>query len=221
MNVGESLPSITVLALSILIGYLLGALPFADLISRRYGVDIFSVGTGLAGTSNVRRSVGRKPAIAVMLGDIGKGALAVVVSRYLGVTGVWALLPAIAAILGHWKSVFSGFRGGDGNAILGGILIALFAWFGVMAVLIAILVSAGGQRLPYSSLLNIIAGYLTIAALTISFNSDLPLALGAGGLCALVLARAIYGHIKRRPAGNWEEEFEESDGTPEPPPLNP
>lgn len=211
MTVPDPLPT---LLLTLLAGYLIGALPIADQISRRQGVDIFSTGTGLAGASNIRRSVGNRSAMIVLLSDLGKGALVILVARYAGIGGPWVLLPAMAALVGQWKSVFSRFRGGDGNALLGGILIALFALSGVIAVLVALIVSLGGQRLPYSSLMNILAGYLTLAALVFANDGDLPLTLGTGGLCALVLARAIYGHIKRRRDGSWED-FEDTDGAPD------
>ena len=146
----ELLPSISPLLLAIAIGYLVGAVPIADQLGRRHGVDIFSEGTGLAGASNVRRYVGNWSALFVLLGDLSKGVLAVLAGRWLGVEGSWILLPAAAAIIGHWRSVFSGFRGGDGNATLGGVLIALFQLSGVAAVAAAILISLGGQRLPYS-----------------------------------------------------------------------
>ena len=53
-------PDFSALLLAIAIGYVLGAIPVADRISRRLGVNIFSTGTGLAGASNVRRTVGKR-----------------------------------------------------------------------------------------------------------------------------------------------------------------
>ena len=67
------------------IGYLLGALPFAQLVSRYIkGVDIFSTGTTLAGTANVFWNVGRRSALLVFIGDVGKGSAAVAVAWALG-----------------------------------------------------------------------------------------------------------------------------------------
>ena len=116
-------------------------------ISRRQGVDIFAVGTGLAGASNVLKRVGKVPAFLVLLGDIAKGVLAVFIGRILGVESSWILLPAAAAIFGHWNSIFSRFRGGDGLAALGGVMIALFAMGGLVVVAIGGIVSLGGRRL--------------------------------------------------------------------------
>ena len=97
------------------IGYLLGALPFAQWVSRYIqGVDIFSTGTTLAGTANVFWNVGRRSALLVFAGDVGKGSAAVAVAWALGIEAPLTLVAATAAIIGHWASVFSSFRGGDG-----------------------------------------------------------------------------------------------------------
>ena len=193
------------LILAMAVGYLLGAIPLADQISRRHGIDIFSVGTGLAGATSVRRMVGKFPGIIVLLGDLGKGALAVIAAEFLGVEGVWVILPAAAAIVGHWFSVFSNFRGGDAMGALGGIIIASFPLFGLASVAVAVVVSFGGQRMPYTSLLSIVFGYLTLAMLSIAYSDNIPLTLGVGGLCAMVLAPAIKGHIGRRSEPAWDE----------------
>ena len=61
------------LIVSCAIGYLLGALPFAQLVSRRIeGVDIYSTGTTLGGTANVFWNVGRRSGLLVFAGDVGK-----------------------------------------------------------------------------------------------------------------------------------------------------
>ncbi len=201
---GELFLHIPNLLIAIVAGYLIGALPLAVRISRRQGVDIFAVGTGLAGASNVLRGVGKVPAFLVLLGDIAKGVFAVFVGRILGVEGSWILLPAAAAIFGHWNSIFSRFRGGDGLATLGGVMIALFAMGGIVGVAIGGIVSLGGQRIPYTSLLSVVFGYSAVAMLSLFRQEQLALTLGVGGLAAMVLAHAISGHMKRR-QGEWEE----------------
>lgn len=187
-------------------GYLLGALPLAYLISRRHsGVDIFEVGTGLPGASNVLRNVGRIPAVMVFAGDMAKGALAIMLADVIGVEAPWILLPTGAAIVGHWRSMFTGFRGGDGLVTLGGSILTLFPVFGLISLVVASLVAFGGQKMPYTSLLSIVFGYGTLAALTMYYNGDAALVLGMGGLCGLVLARALLGHRRRRHVPEWDE----------------
>ena len=94
-----------------LIAYLLGALPIAAWISRRSGIDIFSVGTGLPGASNVRRSVGNIPGGLVLIGDLAKGAVAIVAARQMQVEGLWLILPCFAMVIGPWRSIFTRLQG--------------------------------------------------------------------------------------------------------------
>jgi len=195
--------------LAVVGAYLLGALPLADKLSRRHGVDIFAVGSGLAGSSNVRRSVGKLPALTVMIGDIAKGALAVAFANLMGVDGAWFVVPAAAAVIGHWYSVFSGFRGGDGVATLAGVAIAQFTGIGVVAVAIAMLVISGGQKLPYSSLIGLVFGYGVLVMGTIAYEMPVMPVVGIAGLTAMVLVRASIGHLHRRHAHAWDDDDKE------------
>jgi len=154
----------------------------------------------------VKRYVGKYRGLTVGALDLVKGLAALLVGAHLGIDNAWIVLPALAAILGHWNSVFTGFRGGDGLAILGGIMIGMFPVFGIIGVLVGVLVAYGGQRLPYTSLLSVVIGYASVAALVLNSNGDLRMALGLGGLSALVLARASLGHLRRRDDGvEWDD----------------
>ena len=210
MNAGDFFVSAPTLLMAVVAGYVLGALPLAEQISRRNGVDIFSAGTGLAGASNVLKSVGKLPALIVLIGDLGKGGLAVIIGDLLGLEGPWLVIPVFAAVVGHWKSVFLGFRGGDGLATLGGATVALFPITGVISVAVAGLVAFGGQRMPYSSLLSVVFGYATLVALSLTNDGDTVLALGVGGIAGLVLAYALLGHRRRRSAAasEWDDDDE-------------
>ncbi len=201
---GEFFSHAPALLTAIVVGYIIGAMPLAVRVSRRRGIDIFAVGTRLAGASNVLKRVGKVPAFLVLIGDLAKGVLAVVVGRLLGLEGSWVLLPATAAVLGHWNSVFTGFRGGDGLATLGGVIIGLFPLAGVVSVAVAGVISLGGQRIPYTSLLSVVFGYSTLATLNVINQDQLALTFGLGGVSAIVLAHAISGHVKRRRDGDWD-----------------
>ena len=197
-------PQILNLILAAVIAYIFGALPLADRLSRRRGVNVFRAGTGLAGATNVRRNVGLIAASLVVLGDAAKGILAILIAQALGVDGIWIVIPAAAAIVGHWKSIFTGFRGGDGLVTLGGVTLAVFPIYqgyyeSIIAVLVAVAVALGGQKLPYSSLFCIIAGYAVIILLFAQNRAeDLDTALGMGTLALVVFAHAVVGHAKRR-----------------------
>ena len=203
---GDFFTFVPTLLLAALGAYILGALPLADQLCRRHGVDIFSVGSGLAGASNVRRSVGSWPAAIVLIGDLGKGALAILFASLLGIEGSWIVVPAAAAIVGHWYSVFSGFRGGDGLVTLGGIAIALFSVYGAVAVIVTLLVITGGQKISYSSLAAAVFGYAVLVMAAVTYEVEVVPVVGVGGLTAMVLARASLGHLRRRRAKGWDDE---------------
>jgi glycerol-3-phosphate acyltransferase PlsY len=186
------------LILACLVSYIFGALPFAHRISQRKGIDIFSIGTGLAGASNVMKSVGRWPAIIVLFFDIAKGALAVIVSGMMGVEGPLILLPTSAAIFGHWNSIFTRFKGGDGMAIAGGIAVALFGMIGFFALFVACIVTILTQKLWVTSLTSIIFAYLSLLFLTHLFNKDEDIAVGFTAVVLLILTHAMRGHARRR-----------------------
>ena len=98
------------------LGYVLGSLPLAQLVARTRGEDIFQIGTANPGAANVFRTVGRGMGVVVLLGDMGKGALPVLVARWAGVSPWLALAAGVAAVVGHWYPVFTRFRGGAGLA---------------------------------------------------------------------------------------------------------
>jgi glycerol-3-phosphate acyltransferase PlsY len=194
-----AIPNVWSLLTAVVVGYVLGALPLADRLSRRSGVDIFRTGTGLAGATNVMRTVGRVPAAVVLLGDMSKGIITIFVAQQLlGLEGAWIVVPAAAAVIGHWYSIFSGFKGGDGFVVLGGITLAAFPEYGIIGVAFASLVALGGQRMRYTSLLNIPAGYMVVIAIAMRyFRDDLETALAMGALAMIVFGHAVLGHARR------------------------
>ena len=110
-----------------LIGYLLGSIPFGVLVAKRFGVDIYSVGSGHPGATNVLREIGKPAGYTVFVLDFFKGFLAtywfiIPVFSFSGdpALGLWGLP---AAVLGHTYPLFTGFRGGKGVATaMGGLL---------------------------------------------------------------------------------------------------
>ena len=110
-----------------LIGYLLGSIPFGVLVAKKAGVDIYSVGSGNPGATNVLREIGKPSGYLVFLLDFIKGILATTwfllpVFWFSGdpALGLWGLP---AAVLGHTYPAFAKFRGGKGVATaMGGLL---------------------------------------------------------------------------------------------------
>ena len=118
-----------IVALTIICAYLIGSFPSAHIIGRlRKGVDIRQVGSRNMGAMNVFYQVGFIYGILALVIDIGKGAAAVALARYIGVPEMAQLLAGVAVVLGHIYSVFLRFRGGRGGAACIGILIFLMPW---------------------------------------------------------------------------------------------
>jgi len=105
--------------------YLLGSVPFGLLVSRVMGLgDVRNIGSGNIGATNVLRTGSKKAALATLLLDGGKGAVAVLLARYLyGDTA--AQVAALGAFLGHIFPLYLMFKGGKGVATFLGILLAL------------------------------------------------------------------------------------------------
>ena len=203
------LESTLVLIISMFVAYMFGALPLAYRMGRIRGVDIFAEGTGLAGATNVRRVLNVYAGAIVLLGDIGKGIMAIVCGRLLGVDDSWIILVGMAAVVGHWHSVFTGFRGGDGVALLGGITIALFGVHGFVAAVVASAITLAAQKTPVTSLIGTVFGYIALVALGLTYDLDTRLILGVGALFAMVIARAIKSNIRIRRARDFSEVIED------------
>lgn len=135
------------LALLLMAAYLLGSLSGSLLLGRAIGVDIRRQGSGNAGGTNAFRTRGWRFALAVVVVDIGKGALAAALGLALwgGALGLSALDLALACTLvaaaGHTWPVFFGFRGGKGaGTLFGGLAVAwpltiaplLLVWLGCL-----------------------------------------------------------------------------------------
>ncbi len=112
--------------IAIVCGYLLGSLPFAYLVARwAKGVDIRKVGTRNMGAMNTIYQAGFRWGLLVLLLDMGKGALAILVARWLGEPVNIQLVAAGVSVIGHMFPVFLKFRGGKGGATAVGILALL------------------------------------------------------------------------------------------------
>jgi glycerol-3-phosphate acyltransferase PlsY len=144
----------------ILAAYLLGSVSFAVVISRIMGLqDPRAYGSGNPGATNVLRSGSKLAALLTLVGDTGKGALAVVLARALGnawggVDDVTLALVALAAFAGHLYPVFFRFQGGKGVATFLGAVLALFPWLGLLTCAVWLVV-AGITR--YSSLASMLS----------------------------------------------------------------
>ena len=119
----------------LLIGYVSGLFQTAYIYGKMHGIDIRTVGSGNAGTTNALRVLGKKAGLIVFLGDVAKTVIAVVIVRLLFGT-VYAdsiymlvLYTAAGVILGHNFPFYMGFKGGKGIAATAGMIASLGPWF--------------------------------------------------------------------------------------------
>ena len=123
------------------IGYLLGSIPFGIVITRALGLgDLRQIGSGNIGATNVLRTGHKGAALATLLLDSGKGAIAVLLARWLGGETA-AVMAGAGALLGHCFPVWLGFKGGKGVATFLGTLIALYWPLGLAACAIWLVVA--------------------------------------------------------------------------------
>ncbi|AYJ85979.1 glycerol-3-phosphate 1-O-acyltransferase [Sphingomonas paeninsulae] len=109
---------------ALVLGYLLGSIPFGLLLTRIGGAgDLRAIGSGNIGATNVLRTGRKGLAALTLLLDVAKGAAAVMVARWINPD--YALLGGLAAFLGHCYPVWLRFHGGKGVATLLGIALAL------------------------------------------------------------------------------------------------
>ena len=142
------------LPVALVIGYLLGSIPFGLVLTRLAGTqDIRSIGSGSIGATNVLRTGRKGLAAATLLGDMLKGTVAVVIAGYFGGPNA-AMLAALGAFLGHLFPVWLKFKGGKGVATFLGVLLAV-AWQGVLVFGAFWLAVAAATR--YSSLASLVA----------------------------------------------------------------
>ncbi|MFZ1990383.1 MAG: glycerol-3-phosphate 1-O-acyltransferase PlsY [Alphaproteobacteria bacterium] len=159
-------------------GYLLGSIPFGLVFTRMAGLgDIRSIGSGNIGATNVLRTGNKPLALATLLADGGKGAVAVLIAGMLG-GPIPSVAAGCAAFAGHIYPVWLNFKGGKGVATYFGILIA-FAW--------PIGLAAGASWIATAFLFR----YSSLAALAAAVLA--PIFFIIGGLSWLAIPAALCG----------------------------
>ena len=177
--------------LAVIVGYLLGSIPFGLLLTRSAGLgDIRKIGSGSIGATNVLRTGNRKAALLTLAGDGVKGYLAVFLAQWAAAQyALPAWLPAAAAVavfLGHLYPVFFQFRGGKGVSTAAGIMFAL-EWPVGLVLMVVWLTLAFGFRI--SSLAALIAAVLMPVGLYYRTGPS-----AATGACVVIAVLLFWRH---------------------------
>jgi glycerol-3-phosphate acyltransferase PlsY len=192
-------------SLSLLLGYLLGSIPFGIILTRLSGAgDLRAIGSGSIGATNVLRTGRKGLAAATLILDAGKGAVAVLVVDLL-----WpgnGALAAIAALVGHMYPVWLRFDGGKGVATMFGIAMAMH-WPAGLCYAAIWLAMLGLTR--YSSVGGMSAALLTPVAAALLNRFDLAL-LFLG--CGLLIVWKHRSNIERLVSGTEPRVGRKSDG---------
>lgn len=188
--------------LVVLAAYLLGSIPFALVASRFFGLaDPRSYGSKNPGATNVLRSGHRGAAIVTLVGDSGKGWLAVFLASHYSdandLAGYTVGLVALAVFFGHLYPVFLRFRGGKGVATAAGVLLAINPWLG-LATLATWLFTA--LTLRYSSLAALVAAAAAPLYALLMWGGDALVLVVA--IIAVALIAKHWQNLQRLMAGS-------------------
>ena len=209
----------TLLAL-VPLAYLLGSIPFGLIVAKTKGIDPRKAGSGNIGATNVGRLLGGKFFAIVFTLDLFKGlvpmlAAAGILARLMGTSrhylaqdyALW-LLVGFSAIAGHMFSVFLNFKGGKGVATSAGVILGLFPYYTLPAMLAILSFVVVFKLTRYVSLASVIgSGLFSVAYLTIGlalhwpvFGEQWPL-LGFAVLMGGLIIYKHRGNLARLRAG--------------------
>ena len=201
------LPYVAKLLIVIAIAYFFGAIPWSLIVGKLFfRIDLRQVGSGNLGTTNAFRILGAKAGIAVLILDMAKGALSVILARYLAgamttytsdAQGWLMIAAALAAIVGHTASPYVKFRGGKGAATTAGVMLALLPMVFIIAITIFVLIVA---LIRYVSVATLTVA-ISFPLWTILFYPHLPYIL-LSLVVAIIVTYAHRANIKRLREGS-------------------
>jgi len=185
-------PALMTLALVAVGGYLLGSIPFGVVLTRAAGAgDVRQIGSGNIGATNVLRTGRKDLAVATLILDAGKGAVALLLARWMFDSELAGAIAGGAAFLGHLFPVWLGFKGGKGVATFFGLLLAA-AWpLGLIAGATWILVAALSRISSLSALVSSAAApfYALLPIAAISRPASQPIVALAAFTAVLIWLR--------------------------------
>jgi glycerol-3-phosphate acyltransferase PlsY len=181
------------LAIAFIGSYLVGSVPTAVLVAKSQGVDIYRVGSGNPGASNISRALGKGWAIFVFAVDAAKGAVPVALAYWvLGLSKSAATLCGLAAVVGHSWPVTARFKGGRGVATGAGVVAVVLP----EAALAGVAVWGAVARLSRKASIASLLALLVVLGLAWLLGKDLRTAGALSAIGAVVVLRHLP-NIKR------------------------
>jgi glycerol-3-phosphate acyltransferase PlsY len=166
-------------------GYLIGSIPFALILSRRWGADLRKVGSGNMGAANVMRASGLSAGVLVAALDMAKGAASVWIASRVSDGAELTAAAGLAAILGHIYPIWLRFRGGKGVATACGV----FSMLTPLAVPPALaLFAVTVWFTQYISLGSVLAS-MALPPLAYALGSPAPAVIAASAAAAIIVFR--------------------------------
>jgi glycerol-3-phosphate acyltransferase PlsY len=193
----------------VLLGYVLGSIPFGYLLVRaRSGGDVRAMGSGNIGATNVARTAGMSIGVATLLLDAGKGYFAVWLAGHFSGGNIRIMMYAgLAAILGHVFPVWLKFSGGKGVATALGVFL-MISWAAVVAAVAIFAIVVLFWRYVSLASVSAAAALPLLVYLLYAPGHAPPSAVTAGTLLAAVLVIVKHRlNIERLMAGT-EPRFE-------------
>jgi acyl phosphate:glycerol-3-phosphate acyltransferase len=170
----------------VVLAYLIGSVPFALLIAKRWGApDLRRVGSGNLGAANVLRTSGVTAGVLVALLDVGKGAAGVLLASRLDGSTATPAVAGLAAIVGHIYPVWLRFRGGKGVATACGVFAAL-APVAMPIALAVFVVSAWITK--YISVGSVLAS-AALPPIAYAMGAPTPIVIAAAAAAGLIVFR--------------------------------
>ena len=151
-----------------LVAYLLGGIPFGYLLAKQYGINIKEHGSGNIGATNVLRvlkefkpEIAKKVASITLAFDALKGAIVILIAKFLGLSLETQYTIAVLAVIGHCFSPFLKFEGGKGVATTAGALLVLLPVEAIIGIIVWFLMAKFIKISSISSLTGILVGILS------------------------------------------------------------
>lgn len=190
------------IVICLITGYVFGNIPNGYLYGKSQGIDIFKVGSGNPGSTNISRTLGKKAGATVLLLDIAKTIVPILIMHMalkpvtINHGTLITLITGLGAVLGHDFPIIPKLKGGKGVACTGALIIA-FDWrFAVVLLALFIFVSYTSGYVSVGSITAVSAFFVLTAILgkvgMLPFSGDIyPVVCG---LSFIIAALAVWQH---------------------------